>query len=65
MAKYEVYGVIRTSKFIGEFEAENKDEAEQMAWDSDEAYISLCHHCSNEVATDIEITEMVVEEKSD
>lgn len=64
MAKYEVYGLIKTSKFIGEFEANSKEEAEKMAWDSDEAYVSLCYHCSREFATEIEVTEMVAEENN-
>ncbi|MFD2334653.1 hypothetical protein ACFSR7_35875 [Cohnella sp. GCM10020058] len=64
MPKYSVYGYIRTSKFIGEFEAATKEEAEQMAWDSDEAYVSVCHHCARQVQ-DPEIISMDVEEIPD
>lgn len=61
MAKFRVYGVIRATKYIGEFEAESKEQAEQMAWDSDEGYVSVCHQCSREVE-DPEIERMEVEQ---
>ncbi|GAA4827865.1 hypothetical protein GCM10023310_00660 [Paenibacillus vulneris] len=61
MAKYRVYGVVRATKYIGEFEAETKEAAEQLAWDSDEAYSSVCYHCSKQVE-DPEIERLEVEE---
>lgn len=61
MAKYYVYGAVSASKFIGEFEANSAEEAEQMAWDSGEVYASVCHQCSDDVS-DPEITEIYVEE---
>ncbi|MCP1134367.1 hypothetical protein NKT34_13765 [Paenibacillus polysaccharolyticus] len=62
MAKYRVYGVVTATKYIGEFEADTKAEAEKMAWESDEAGVSVCWHCSKEVE-DPEIHEIVVEEE--
>lgn len=44
--KFAVYGVATASKFLGYFEAENEQQAKEMASESDEYYISLCHHCS-------------------
>lgn len=61
MKKYSVFGLISTSKNVGEFWANSKEEAEQMAWDSEKASINLCHHCANEI-DEPEIREMVVEE---
>lgn len=49
MPKYEVYGVAYASKYLGTFEANNKEEAEEMAMNSDANYFSLCHQCSGEV----------------
>lgn len=59
MPKFSVFGVVSATKYIGEYEAETKEEAEQMAWD--DAYVSICHQCSSEVE-DPEITELIVEE---
>jgi hypothetical protein len=61
MTKYRVYGVVTGTKYIGEFEADSKEEAEQMAWDSEKGYISICHQCAREI-DEPTITEMVVEE---
>lgn len=61
MKKYRVYGVVHTTKYIGEFEADNVDDATEMAWNSEEVHISLCHHCANEV-DELEIRNMIVEE---
>jgi len=61
MAKYSVYGVINATKYIGEFEANSEEEAEEMAWDSETGFISICYHCSKEIEEPT-IYEMVVEE---
>ncbi|MGM1048378.1 MAG: hypothetical protein ACQEXX_19875 [Bacillota bacterium] len=61
MPKFRVYGAVKATKYIGEFEAANKEEAEQMAWDSDGASVSVCWHCAKDVE-DPEIEEMIVEE---
>lgn len=49
MPKYRVYNVGFATYLVGEYEAENKDAAEDMADASpqnDEP--SLCHHCEDE-----------------
>lgn len=61
MPKFRVYGKVVATKYIGEFEAETKEQAEEMAWKSEETYISLCHQCTSE-AEDPEIHELEVEE---
>jgi hypothetical protein len=37
MAKFRVYGKVVATKYIGEFEADSKEQAEEMAWKSNEA----------------------------
>jgi hypothetical protein len=32
MAKFRVYGKVVATKYIGEFEADSKEQAEEMAW---------------------------------
>lgn len=49
MPKYRVYGVVIGSKLIGEYEAETPEQAKNMAADSDENYVSLCHQCAKEI----------------
>ncbi|CAM4183455.1 hypothetical protein L1N85_11305 [Paenibacillus alkaliterrae] len=61
MPKYRVYGVVTATKYLGEFEADTKEEAEGMAWESGEAYVSVCHSCSGEV-DGAEIDSLEVEE---
>lgn len=61
MPKYRVYGSVVATKYIGEFEAGTKEEAERMAWDSEECWVSVCHQCSSDVS-DPEIEEIIVEE---
>ena len=50
MPIYKVYGILTGSVYLGEYEAENEDAAEDMA-DKDPAnwMPSLCHQCSGEV----------------
>ena len=59
MPKFQAYGKVVGSKFIGEFTAKNKKEAQKMA--EAQAYVSLCHQCASEVE-DPEITEIIIEE---
>lgn len=61
MPKFRVYGIVKATKYIGEFEADTKEDAERMAWNSGEAYVSLCHQCSDE-ASDPEVDELIVED---
>lgn len=59
MPKYRVYGVVKATKYVGEYEAETEDDAKDLAWG--DAYVSVCHQCSREIE-DPEIEELVVEE---
>lgn len=61
MPKFRVYGTVIASKYIGEFEAATKEEAEQMAWESEEACVSVCHQCARDVDSP-EIDHLVIEE---
>lgn len=45
---YDVHATVIGTKFLGTFEANSPEEAEKMAEDSDEMFISLCHQCSTE-----------------
>lgn len=47
MPRYNVYGVVTGTKFLGEFEADSPEDAIEMA--TDEASVSLCHQCDKEV----------------
>ena len=45
---YRVWASVVGTKYLGAFEASSKEEAEEIAMESDEACISLCHQCSRE-----------------
>lgn len=45
--RWRVYGIVTGSKYLGEFEAETAEEAEQMAV-NENGYVSLCHQCADE-----------------
>ena len=47
MPKYYVHASVVASKFIGEYEADTKEKAIEMAWK--EAHVSVCHKCAGEV----------------
>lgn len=49
MKKYRVYAIATASCFLGEFEAENKDEAIRKAQEEGDYASSLCHQCSHDV----------------
>lgn len=49
MSKYRVYGIYTGSKFLGEFDAESKDAAIEMALNSDANHVCLCHQCSDDL----------------
>lgn len=61
--KYIVTGVISASTILGEYEAESKDQAEEMAKQDENANWnpSLCNHCSNGVDLS-DVYEVIVEE---
>ncbi len=51
MKKYTVMGIMSASVILGEYEAESKEQAEEMAEQDDSAdwTPTLCHHCSDEI----------------
>jgi hypothetical protein len=61
MPKFNVYATVTGSKYIGEFEAETKEDAIDQAELSGGAYVSLCHQCSAE-CEDPEAHNFVAEE---
>ena len=48
MPKYRVHGAVVGSKYLGEFEAKNADEAIKKAVESRAGSVSLCHQCADE-----------------
>ena len=46
--KYNVYAHVVGSKFLGTFEAETPEQAEQMALDNNGS-VNICHHCAEEI----------------
>lgn len=48
MKKFRVFGVVTGTKYLGEFEAETKEQAEEMALNSGANYVSQCHQCTEE-----------------
>ena len=58
MPKYNAYGTVVGSTYIGEFEAKNEKEAIEKAQRA--AGVSLCHECARDIS-DPEVTEINVE----
>jgi len=56
MPKYSVYGAVRASTYLGDFEADTPEQAIEMALASDAASISVCHACAGHIS-DPEIDE--------
>jgi hypothetical protein len=57
--KYKAYAVVSGSRYLGEFEANSKEEADEMVRDTHEGeMISLCWQCSKEV-DDLTVTENI------
>jgi hypothetical protein len=52
MKKYRLYATGTYSKYLGEVEAENVEEAEEMGWNHDECGFTLCHRCAREAEFD-------------
>lgn len=59
MPKWDVYGKVSATKYLGQFEAETAEDAEQMAMEAN-GHVAVCHQCANEVS-DPEIHECIVE----
>lgn len=60
MKKYRVYGVVTGTKFLGEYEAEDEREAENMAL-RENGHVSVCNHCADEI-DEPAIDDVIVEE---
>ena len=61
--KWYAYGVVAGGKYLGEVEAETKEEALKAAWNLDSLGVSLCHQCASE-CEDPEVGEINVEPSS-
>jgi hypothetical protein len=61
MPKFNVYGVVTGTKFLGVYEADTKEAAIEAAINGDNAFVSLCHQCNDE-CEDPEIASAVAEE---
>lgn len=48
MPKFDVTGIVTGSKYLGQFEADNKEAAIELALISGAAWVRLCHQCSDE-----------------
>jgi hypothetical protein len=60
--KFDVYGVVTGTKYIGQFEAATAEKALEAA--TARAGVNLCHRCSSE-CLDPEVSEMFAEEIED
>ena len=63
MPKYSLYGKVFASKYLGEVEAETKEEAIEKGYELDSCFVSVCHQCAKEIE-DPEIDEIEAEEIS-
>ena len=62
MKRFAVYGKVYGTKYLGTFEAESPERAEEIAMTKNGG-VSLCHQCSREIG-DPEISECFAEEVS-
>lgn len=60
MPKFRCFGTVAGSKYLGEVEAEDAEQAEQLAYDLASCYVKLCHQCKSEVEG-AEVQSVVVE----
>ena len=60
MPRYSVHASVYASKYLGEYEAANEEEAIKKALDEN-GHVNLCHQCTEE-AEDPEIGECTAEE---
>lgn len=59
MAKWRVNGTVTGGKYLGTYEAETAEQAEEMAMEA-EGTITFCHECSKNLG-DFEITKALAE----
>jgi len=57
--KYHVYGKVVATKYLGAFEADNAEAAEELAM-AENGGVSVCHQCAREVG-DPEIESCIAE----
>lgn len=63
MPKFLVYAVVDAGYPVGEFEAETKEEAEEMAWDSEfmrTHSFGVCHQCCRHIEIG-DVTQLLVD----
>lgn len=60
MARFRIHGIVSGSKYLGEIEADNKEEAIEKGFELDACYVSMCHQCSREIE-DPEVREILAE----
>lgn len=60
MPKFEVYGKVTGSKYLGVFEAHSEEEAIQLALQSTASMVSFCRQCTDN-CEDPEINEAVAD----
>lgn len=58
--RWDCYGVVKGTKYLGTFEADTADEAKILAGNSAVAGVRLCHHCDAQ-CEDPEISEIHAE----
>lgn len=65
MKKYTTYGIFTTSKYLGEVEAENEQQAKEIAEETYgcKLYVSLCCRCSEQVDDHLQFSEISVWEE--
>lgn len=61
MKRYRATAVIAGGKYLGEVDAENEEQAKEKAWNLPEAFVSVCHQCTDDVG-ELEIADIDVEE---
>jgi len=61
MKKWDVYGKVVGSKYLGQFEAESAEKAIDLAGD-ELSHISLCWSCSDLIEDDLEIIDPIAVE---
>lgn len=62
MRTWRVYGLLTGTKFLGRYEAKSKEQAIDMALNSEKNYVSLCHQCSDDFDLDENLCQSAVAE---
>jgi hypothetical protein len=64
MPRYRVVGTVVGTKYLGEFTADTAEQAVEMALESGQAFVDLCHQCSDQ-CDNAEISRADAEEETD